>query len=97
MENKKEFKLIDSVFTSSEASSLLFTLIDEKIRYHNLDDFSNHIRNDRDSQHSQERIVSLVETKADLKAWINLIKQNAPHLIVKSVVTIEIDENFQLS
>jgi hypothetical protein len=97
MENKKEFKLIDGVFATSDVNSLLSNLIEEKIRFHKLDDFSNHIRNDRDSQHSKERITELVETKSDLRAWINLVKQNASHLVVKSTVTIEIDENFQQS
>ena len=97
MENKKEFKLIDGVFTASDASSLLSNLINEKIRYHKLDDFSNHIRNDRDAQHSKERIAALDETKADLKAWFDLIKHNAPNLIVKSTVTIEFNEDFQQS
>ena len=97
MESKKEFKLIEGVFTTNDASSLLSTLIDEKIRYHTLDDFSNHIRNERDSQHSKERIAALVKTKADLRTWIDLVKHNAPHLIVKSTVTIEFDENIQPS
>lgn len=97
MENKIEFKLIDNVFTTSDASSLLTTLIDEKIRYHKLDDFSNYIRQSRDEQHSKERIAELDETKASLRAWIELAKQNTSHLIVKSTVTIEFDENFQPS
>lgn len=97
MENKIEFKLIDGVFATSDVNSLLSNLIEEKIRFHKLDDFSNHIRNDRDSQHSKERIAELVETKADLRAWINIVKQNASHLVLKSTVTIEIDENFQQS
>ncbi len=97
MEHTKEFKLIDGVFTTSDAGALLSNLINEKIRYHNLDDFSNHIRNDRDVQHSKERIAALTQTKEDLSAWIHLIKDKAPHLIVKSTVTIEFDENFQPS
>lgn len=97
MENKKQFKLIDSVFTTTDASSLLCSLIDEKIRFHKLDDFSNHIRHNRYSQYSKDRIAELAETKTDLKSWIDLIKDNAPNLIVKSTVTIEIDGDFQQS
>lgn len=95
MKERKEFKLIDGSFTIADAGTLLATLLDEKIRYHKLDDFSNHIRNDRDVQHSKERIAALIETKADLKAWIESVQQEVPYLIVKSTVTIEPDENFR--
>ncbi len=95
MENKKEFKLIDGVFTTSDASSLLSTFIEEKIKYHKLDDFSNHIRHERDPQHSKDRIAKLTEIKADLKTWIDSVKHDTSYLIIKSTVTIEIDENFQ--
>lgn len=93
MENKIEIKLIDGVFTPSEAQTLLTTLIDNKINYHKIDDFSNHIRYDRDSQHSKQRILELVETKAALRAWIDLVQKDSSRFIVKSTVTIEFDEN----
>ena len=93
MENKIEIKLIDGVFTPSEAQTLLTTLIDNKINYHKIDDFSNHIRYDRDSQHSKQRILELVETKTALRAWIDLVQKDSSRFIVKSTVTIEFDEN----
>lgn len=91
-ESRKEIKLIDGVFTPNEANSLLVTMIDNKINYHKLDDFSYHIREDRHPHHSKERVVELQDAKADLRAWINSAKEQSSHLVVKGVITIELHE-----
>lgn len=94
---KKEIKLIDGVFTPSEVNSLLTTMIDNKINYHKLDDFSYHIRTDRHPHHSKERVAELIEAKTELRSWVNLIQQHSSSLIVKGVITIELDEHVQQS
>jgi hypothetical protein len=91
VQTKKEIKLIDGVFTPNEAKSLLVTMIDNKINYHKLDDFSYHIRTDRHPHHSKERVEELLETKAQLRSWIDLIQHSS--LKIKGTVTIELDEN----
>ncbi|WP_293896228.1 hypothetical protein [Flavobacterium sp.] len=97
VENKLEIKLIDGVFTPSDAVSLLTTFINEKIKYHKLDDFSNHIRYDRDSQHSKDRIAQLLANKSELELWMNEVKKEASNLSVKSIITIEIEDTVQKS
>lgn len=96
-ERRKEIKLIDGVFTPNEASSLLVTMIDNKINFHKLDDFSYHIREDRHPHHSQERVVELQEAKADLRAWLNNAKEQSSHLVVKGVITVELNESVSQS
>ena len=91
VQTKKEIKLIDGVFTPNEAKSLLVTMIDNKINYHKLDDFSYHIRTDRHPHHSKKRVEELLETKAQLRSWIDLIQHSS--LKIKGTVTIELDEN----
>jgi hypothetical protein len=94
-ERKKEIKLIDGVFSPSEANSLLISLIDNKINYHKIDDFSYHIRTDRHPHHSKERVTELLETKAQLTSWMNLAKQQSGKLTIKGTISIEFDENIQ--
>lgn len=96
-QTKKEIKLIDGVFTPHEANSILVTLINNKINYHKLDDFSHHIRMDRHPHHSKERVAELLEAKTELRSWISLVQQHSSNLIVKSFITIELDEPAQQS
>ncbi len=91
-EEKKEFKLIDSTFTPNEANNVLSDLIKSKISYHKLDDFSQHIRFERDSQHSKNRIEQLQATQEDLKEFINIAKAKGVNLVIKSNVFIEYTE-----
>lgn len=86
---KKEFQLIDSTFTPDEAYSLLTSLITNKINYHKIDDFSNHIRYDRDSRHSKKRIDELQKTKEELTEFTRAAKRIGVDLVVKSRVYIE--------
>ncbi|HCQ12546.1 hypothetical protein [Flavobacterium sp.] len=91
-EEKKEFKLIDSTFTPNEANNVLSDLIKSKISYHKLDDFSQHIRFERDSQHSKNRIEQLQATQEELKEFINIAKAKGVNLVIKSNVFIEYTE-----
>lgn len=90
---KKEFQLIDSTFTPDDAKNLLSTLITNKINYHKIDDFSNHIRYDRDSGHSRKRIEELLQTKEELTEFIMMAKVKGVDLIVKSRVYLEYTDN----
>lgn len=88
-EEKKEFKLIDSTFTPIEANNVLSDLITSKINYHKVDDFSQHIRFERDSQHSKSRIEELKTTQAELSEFIKIAKSKGLNLVVKSTVFVE--------
>lgn len=88
-EEKKEFKLIDSTFTPIEAKNVLSDLITSKINYHKVDDFSQHIRFERDSQHSKNRIEQLKSAQVELNEFINIAKAKGLNLVVKSTVYIE--------
>lgn len=94
-ESKKEIKLIDGVFSPSEANSLLISLIDNKINYHKIDDFSYHIRTERHPHHSKERVDELLETKAQLRSWMTLVQQQSAQLKIKGIISIEMDETIQ--
>ena len=88
-EEKNEFKLIDSTFTPIEAKNVLSDLITSKINYHKVDDFSQHIRFERDRQHSKNRIEQLKSAQVELNEFINIAKAKGLNLVVKSTVYIE--------
>ena len=92
-EEKKDFKLIDSTFSPNEANAVLTNLINSKINYHKLDDFSNFVRNDRNIEHSKKRISELNETKEQMKSFIDLANHNGSNLIIKSIISIEFTKN----
>lgn len=71
---------------------MLSDLIKSKISYHKLDDFSQHIRFERDSQHSKNRIEQLQATQEELKEFINIAKAKGVNLVIKSNVFIEYTE-----
>ncbi|WP_264521551.1 hypothetical protein [Flavobacterium sp. N1994] len=87
---KKEFQLIDGIFSPDEANAVLTNLITSKINYHNLDDFSHFVRSDRNIEHSKKRISELIATKNDMKSFIAMAKEKGCHLVIKSSIAIEI-------
>jgi hypothetical protein len=92
MKNNTEFKLIDGVFSLEDADRVLTTLINYKIDYHNREDFSNHIRFNKDIEHSKKRIQELTETKDQIKSIIKNSKLGDPKFIIKGNITIELEK-----
>lgn len=82
------YQLIDNTFSPAEAEKVLIKLINSKINYHNLEDFSNHIRFNNDPIHSKKRIQELNETKEKIKELIAIAEQKGVNLIVNSTIEI---------
>ena len=59
MKNESQHKLIEGIFEPNEAKTLLNSLIDNKISFHSLEDFSSQIRFNKDTDHSKKRIEEL--------------------------------------
>ncbi|MFE3870969.1 hypothetical protein ACFX5F_07005 [Flavobacterium sp. ZS1P70] len=70
MEKEYQFKLIEGQFAPSEAGKVLFSLINSKINYHNLEIFSNQIRFDEENPHSKIRIKTLSDAAEYIKELI---------------------------
>ena len=92
MENNKEHKLIDGTFSAEDADRVLTTLINYKIDYHNREDFSNHIRFNKDIEHSKKRIQELTETKEQIKELIQKSKSEDIKFVIKSNISIELEK-----
>ncbi|MFQ3173114.1 MAG: hypothetical protein ACI9WT_000089 [Flavobacterium sp.] len=91
MKNQQVFKLIDGVFTSEEAGSVLTTLINSKIDYHNLEDFSSQIRFNKDVSNSKNRLQELNETKEEIKKLLGAAEVKGLNLVIKSTIEISFE------
>ena len=56
MKKERQFKLIAGVFTPSDAKEILISLIDEKIRFHNLKILSHQEKYDVDDSDHVKRL-----------------------------------------
>ena len=92
MENNSEFKLIDGTFSAKEAEQVLNKLFNYKIDYHKREDFSNHIRFNKDIEHSKKRINELIETKEALQKLLSVAKTNKFNLVINSTIVIGIEK-----
>lgn len=92
MKNEQGFKLIDGVFTPEEVGKVITALIDSKINYHNLEDFSNHIRFNNDLSYSKIRVGELIEAKVNITNLLEVAKAKGVNLVVNSMINISFDE-----
>jgi hypothetical protein len=69
---KKEtiIKLVEGTYTPAEAADILFSLIGDKIKFHNLQILSLQERFGIDSSHSEQRIKELKKAKLQAKDLI---------------------------
>jgi hypothetical protein len=72
MEDTLEFKLVKGEFTPEEAGKILFSLIQNKINYHNVEILSRQIRFGfgDDVSHSEKRVADLKKINKSLIAFL---------------------------
>ncbi|MFE3868907.1 hypothetical protein ACFX5E_12620 [Flavobacterium sp. LS2P90] len=88
MKKEYQFKLVEGQFAPSEAGKVLFSLINSKINYHNLEIFSNQIRFDEEIPHSKIRIKTLLEASEYIKELIKEASSTDMELKIGSVIQI---------
>jgi hypothetical protein len=88
MEKEYQFKLVEGQFTPSEAGKVLFSLINNKINYHNLEKFSNQIRFDEENPHSKIRLETLSAASNYIKDLINEASLKNMELKIEGVIQI---------
>ncbi|MBC7525599.1 MAG: hypothetical protein H7239_14335 [Flavobacterium sp.] len=95
MKKKINYNLIEGIFSPTQAQKILLDLINAKISYHKLEDFSNHIRFNIELSNSEKRIEQLSETSNSIKDLIELAKNNNMELKINSNISIELIQNVQ--
>ncbi len=97
MNSKQSFQLIDGSFTSSEASRVLFALVQSKIDYHRLEKLSNEERFGKDTAHSEKRLQELAKLQAAMKEYLSVAADANQTLEIKGIIEISVVNgvNFQ--
>jgi len=90
MEKEYQFKLVEGQFKPSEAGKVLFSLINNKVNYHNLEKFSNQIRFDKENPHSKIRLEVLSSASNNIEDLIEEASMNDMEFKIECVVQIEI-------
>ncbi len=75
-ENATKIQLIEGTFLPEAAGKVLFSLINNKINYHNLELFSAEERFDGGAEHSQSRLNYFKQTLKNLEASIAFAEAN---------------------
>lgn len=87
-QNVQEFKLIDGQFHPDDAKNVLLSLFNNKIAYHQLESFSNHIRHGSDVAISQKRIHSLKESIENIKVILEEANATGKQLKIEGAIQI---------
>lgn len=94
MESIHSFKLIDGQFTSSEARSILFTLVNSKINFHSMESFGITIKTSGDTSFHQKRMKELAQTNIDMKKVLDYADENNLRLRIDGNIEINlVDES----
>lgn len=88
MIEKSNHKLIDGKFSANEAGKILFTLINSKINYHNLDAFISQEREGKISTKQNKRIKELTEVNTAIKKIIDYANKQKLQLQINSNIEI---------
>lgn len=92
IEKKITFNLIDGAFLPTETNEIINHIVDKKINFHELKNFSESIRVGTANENSVQRIAALHSFKNELADFI--LKSVGPHQLLKvnAVITIEINQ-----
>lgn len=86
--NKHKFQLIEGEFLPEEALKLLLSLLNNKIKFHQLESFSNQIRVGSDLSHAKKRVEYLNKSIEDIKLILKDAEENGKQLKIESVIQI---------
>lgn len=92
MKTVEKYKLIDGTFSVEEAEKILTMLFNYKIDFHNREDFSNHVRFNKNIENSKKRILELIETKDAIKKSFADLKSENVKLSINSTIHVTIEK-----
>ena len=88
MENKHQFTLVEGTFSPADAADVLFSLIGDKIKFHQLQMLGVQNLGGKDLVLSQKRIQSLTESKNLSKQLIIKARDQGVHLQINGEISI---------
>lgn len=84
-----EFKLIKGEFNKEEVQFMLLSLINEKIKFHQNQNFSTIIKSGRDKLHSTNRIEELKNVKTNLNGFFEQFPMDSNYSIEANIKIVK--------
>lgn len=97
MASSQNFTLIDGTFSAPDAASVLFSLIGDKIRHHQLLLFSNEERYGADITNSKIRIEQLKAMKAEIAELIREAREGGMELELSSEIKVVLKKSEKMA
>ncbi|WP_028376575.1 hypothetical protein [Leeuwenhoekiella sp. MAR_2009_132] len=92
-ETQQKIQLVKGTFSTSEASNVVLSLIDQKINFHKIQRMQLWEKNhNRDSNQIDTRIQELIEEKRIATAFINNASRLGQNLKIDGILTLSIVE-----
>lgn len=91
-EQKMTFDLIDGTFLPNETMEIINHIIQKKISFHELRNFSEKIRFGFQNDKSGERIIALTSYQKQLASYIERLEDSDQILDIKATISIKIHQ-----
>jgi hypothetical protein len=88
MEQKRSYKLVEGIFNCVEATEVLFSLINSKIKFHDLQAFGKKERSEIDNHHSDRRSKELKKVLEEIRAVIAKAEKEGMDLHISGDIAI---------
>nr|MBC7611964.1 hypothetical protein [Pseudopedobacter sp.] len=88
MKNSSKYTLVTGEFSTKDAATILFELINRKINYHNVEILSEQVKSGTNSESSERRIEELLKTKNKIQEQINKAFENNQKLAIECQIYI---------
>ncbi len=86
----EKFKLVEGIFNAEDAEEILLTLIEQKMKFHELKSFSNEVKTGQKHLQSLQKVEELAETRRKIKELVNAEVNNSAVFSILSTINIEI-------
>jgi hypothetical protein len=87
--DKYQFKLIEGDFSSQDAKTVLMSVINSKVNFHNLSAFSEFVKNNETCETSKRRISALSTAREDILKLIEESEKKGMKLKINGDITVE--------
>ncbi|NCT93461.1 MAG: hypothetical protein GXC72_03480 [Chitinophagaceae bacterium] len=97
MNSTENVKLINGVFTPDEAKEVLLTLLNHKINFHRMRNFSSEERLGEPDPASTKRLAELYKSREQVLALLDRVNTSGHKLVIESMVHIQLGEKMELA
>lgn len=86
----EKFKLVEGTFDAKDSEEILLTLIEQKIKFHELKSFSDEVKTGKKHIESLNKVAELNKTRAKIKEFLNSDANKSSLFNILSTINVEI-------